>query len=67
MSDVVIAGIGLTPVGEQWDVSLRSLAAQAILPAMKDAGGLRPPGPVCGQCTGLHDLGTVQSGCIAGR
>ena len=42
MSDVVIAGIGLTPVGEQWDVSLRSLAAQAILPAMKDAGGLRP-------------------------
>jgi acetyl-CoA C-acetyltransferase len=42
MSEVVIAGIGQVPVGEHWDVSLRSLAACAILAAIKDAGGMRP-------------------------
>jgi acetyl-CoA C-acetyltransferase len=42
MSDVVIAGIGQYPVGEHWQVSLRSLAAKAILAARKDAGGLKP-------------------------
>ena len=42
MSDVVIAGIGQSPVGEHWDVSLRSLAVKVILAAIKDAGGLRP-------------------------
>jgi acetyl-CoA C-acetyltransferase len=42
MTEVVIAGIGQVPVGEHWDVSLRSLAARAILAAIKDAGGMRP-------------------------
>ncbi|HSV85534.1 MAG TPA: thiolase domain-containing protein [Levilinea sp.] len=42
MSEVVIAGIGQIPVGEHWDVSLRSMAARAILAAIKDAGGMRP-------------------------
>ncbi len=42
MRDVIIAGIGQTPVGEHWDISLRSLAAQAMLAAIKDAGGIRP-------------------------
>jgi acetyl-CoA C-acetyltransferase len=42
MSDVVIAGIGQLPVGEHWEISLRSLAARAMLAAIKDAGGLRP-------------------------
>jgi len=42
MRDVVIAGIGQTPVGEHWDISLRSLAAKAMLAAIKDAGGLKP-------------------------
>jgi acetyl-CoA C-acetyltransferase len=42
MSEVVIAGIGQVPVGEHWDISLRSLAARAILAAIKDAGGMRP-------------------------
>lgn len=37
-TDVVIAGIGQTPVGEHWDVSLRSLAARAIRAALQDAG-----------------------------
>ncbi|MEA4908556.1 MAG: beta-ketoacyl synthase N-terminal-like domain-containing protein [Anaerolineaceae bacterium] len=42
MTDVVIAGIGQTPVGEHWDVSLRDLAERAMLAAIADAGGLRP-------------------------
>jgi len=42
MTEVVIAGIGMTPVGEHWDLSLRTLAARAILAAEKDAGGLKP-------------------------
>ncbi len=42
MRDVVIAGIGQTPVGEQWELSLRNSSALAIQAARKDAGGLRP-------------------------
>lgn len=42
MTDVVIAGIGQTTVGEHWDTSLRELAFYAIEAALKDAGGLRP-------------------------
>lgn len=42
MSDVIIAGIGQTPVEEHWDVSLRDLAIQAIEEARLDAGGLKP-------------------------
>ena len=41
-SEVIIAGIGQTPVGEHWSASLRELAAQAILAALRDSGGLRP-------------------------
>jgi acetyl-CoA C-acetyltransferase len=42
MTDVIIAGIGQIPVGEYWDVSLRSMAVKAMLAAIKDAGGLCP-------------------------
>jgi acetyl-CoA C-acetyltransferase len=42
MTDVIIAGIGQTPVGEHWEISLRSLAIKAMLAAIHDAGGLRP-------------------------
>jgi acetyl-CoA C-acetyltransferase len=42
MTNVVIAGIGQTPVNEHWDISLRELALQAMEAAMQDAGGLRP-------------------------
>jgi len=41
-SEVIVAGIGQTKVGEWWDVSLREMAAQAILAARKDAGGVKP-------------------------
>jgi len=42
MTDVVIAGLGQTSVGEHWDVGLRDLAYHAMDAAIKDAGGLRP-------------------------
>lgn len=42
MTDVVIAGIGQTAVGERWDVSLRELAFYALEAALENAGGLRP-------------------------
>ena len=42
MTEVVIAGIGQTEVGEHWDLGLRDLAFAAIREAVKDSGGLRP-------------------------
>ncbi len=42
MSDVVIAGIGQTPVGEHWETSLRELAFYAMEAALNDAHGLNP-------------------------
>lgn len=42
MTDVIIAGIGQTEVGEHWDLSLRELALYALEDAVKDSGGLRP-------------------------
>lgn len=42
MHEVVIAGIGQTPVGEHWDIPLRELAFQAVEAARQDAGGIRP-------------------------
>jgi acetyl-CoA C-acetyltransferase len=42
MTDVVIAGIGQTPVEEHWDKSLRQLAFAAIEAATLDSGGLHP-------------------------
>jgi acetyl-CoA C-acetyltransferase len=42
MSDVVIAGIGQVPVGEHWEISLRSLATRAILAARKEVPDLEP-------------------------
>ena len=42
MTDVVIAGIGQTVVGEHWDIGLRELAYAALQDAMRDSGGLKP-------------------------
>lgn len=41
-SDVIVAGIAQTSVGEHWDRSLRQLASEAIIAARNDAGGLVP-------------------------
>jgi acetyl-CoA C-acetyltransferase len=42
MTEVIITGIGQTPVGEHWEFSLRDLALDAIQDALKDSGGLKP-------------------------
>lgn len=42
MRDVCIIGIGQTPIGEQWDISLRHLAFNALQAAIADAGIDRP-------------------------
>ncbi len=42
MIDVVIAGIGQIPVGEHWDLSLRSMAVRALVRALHDSGDLKP-------------------------
>jgi acetyl-CoA C-acetyltransferase len=42
MTDILIAGVGQTPVGEHWDYSLRELAFHAIEAAQEDAGGIKP-------------------------
>src|SRR5215212_9740185 len=42
MTDIVIAGIGQTEVGEHWEIGLRELAFTAIQEAVKDSGGLKP-------------------------
>ncbi|HKY84873.1 MAG TPA: thiolase domain-containing protein [Anaerolineales bacterium] len=39
---VYLLGIGMTPVAEHWEISLRELALQAMRQAMADAGGIRP-------------------------
>jgi acetyl-CoA C-acetyltransferase len=48
VTDIVIAGIGQTPVSEHWDLSLRELALKAIEAAQADAGGLQPQTLVVG-------------------
>lgn len=40
--EVAIVGIGQTPVGLLWEISLRDLAVQAVQAARKDAGMLKP-------------------------
>ena len=42
MADVIIAGIGQTPVGEHWEIGLRDLALAAIDEALRDSDDLRP-------------------------
>ncbi|MFA4640171.1 thiolase domain-containing protein [Pyrococcus kukulkanii] len=37
MRKAIIVGVGMTPVGEHWKLSLRDLAVEAILNAMDDA------------------------------
>ena len=42
MTDIVIAGIGQTQVGEHWASNINNLAAEAIRSALKDSGGITP-------------------------
>jgi acetyl-CoA C-acetyltransferase len=54
----MIVGIGQTPVAEHWDKSLRHLAADAVLAAMRDAG--------IDRADALY-VGNMLSGEIAGQ
>lgn len=42
LHDILIVGIGITPVGEHWEKSIRELALDAITAARSDAAGLKP-------------------------
>jgi len=64
MSEVFIAGIGMTPVGEHWGLSLANLSARAMLAAIKDAGNIRPDAVYVGNflastVSGQANLGTL--------
>ena len=64
MREVSIIGIGQTKVGEHWERSLRDLAADAILAALKDAGlesadALYVGNMLSGELTAQQQLGTL--------
>jgi len=64
MRDVVIIGIGQTPVGEHWEKSLRHLGHDAIMAAMQDAGietadALYVGNMLSGQLNGQEHLGAL--------
>ena len=64
MRDVSIIGIGQTTVDEHWDRSLRHLAGDAVLAAMKDAGietadALYVGNMLSGLLTGQEHLGAL--------
>jgi acetyl-CoA C-acetyltransferase len=66
MRDVSIIGIGQTKVGEHWDKSLKELATEAIIGAIKDAGtdrvdSLYIGNMLSGELTGQEHLGALIS------
>ena len=58
MRDVSIIGIGQTKIAEHWDRSLRHLAGDAVLAAMKDAGI---------ETAGALYVGNMLSGLLTGQ
>lgn len=44
MREIAILGVGQTPIGEHWNLSLREIAGEAILAALNDAGRDRVEG-----------------------
>lgn len=62
--DVMIAGVGMTPVGEHWDRSLRRLALEAILAARADAGDLKPQAMFVGNMLAPALSGQTQLGAL---
>lgn len=64
MRDVSIIGVGQTKVGEHWDISLRHLALEAILAALRDAAVeqvdmLLVGNMLSGELTGQEHLGAL--------
>jgi acetyl-CoA C-acetyltransferase len=64
MRDVVVAGIGRTPVGEHWEKSLRELAVAAIMEALRDGGMLRPQSIYIGNFLGFASSGQSNLGAL---
>ncbi|MBM3136752.1 MAG: hypothetical protein FJZ98_01035 [Chloroflexi bacterium] len=64
MSEVIIAGMGMTPVGEHWDQSLANLSARAILDALKDTGGIRPQALYIGNLLASEVSGQANLGAL---
>ena len=66
MRELAIIGIGQTPVGEQWDKSIRDIAGEAIFAAMLDArrdqvDGIFIGNMLSGTLTQQEQLGTLVS------
>lgn len=64
MRDVSIIGVGQTPVREHWDKSLRQLAVEALLEALKDAhvhelDAIYVGNMLSGELTGQEHLGAL--------
>jgi len=64
MNDVMITGVGMTPVGEHWETSLRALAVGAAQAAMQDAGVQTVDAVIVGNALGgsiskQHQLGAL--------
>ncbi|GAB4521717.1 MAG: acetyl-CoA acetyltransferase [Anaerolineales bacterium] len=64
MTEIIIAGIGQTPVGEHWETSLRELAYHAIASALADSGGLRPQALFVGNILADHLSGQAHLGAL---
>jgi acetyl-CoA C-acetyltransferase len=64
MRDVAIVGVGMTPVGEHWESSLRMLAAEAIQAAMQDAGIQRADALYVGNAFGTSFSSQSQVGAL---
>jgi acetyl-CoA C-acetyltransferase len=72
MREVVVLGIGQTPVLENWDESLRVIAGEAVLAALKDAGmhgaeGLYVGNMMSGPANHQLQLGTYMADWVGMR
>lgn len=65
MRDVAIIGIGQTPIGEQWDVSLRQMAVRALQAACADAGIKKPDALYMGNMLAPRIADQAQLGALA--
>lgn len=64
MSDIIVAGIGQSPVGEHWEISLRELALEAIEAARADAGNIRPQAVFVGNMLAPSISGQAHLGAL---
>lgn len=64
MANVFIAGIGMTPVGEHWETSLRQLAYEAVVATLKDAN--LTPGQFAALPSGIF-VGNMLAGQLSGQ